>query len=146
MNRDNLCPDCGAKQGELHDSGCDVERCPRCGGQLLSCNCIYEVNGMNPATLERDYRDIYHNGPTVTMFDKWDEEWGCRRMLWTGVWPGEAECIEFGWYSRMIPGVIGWQRCEKDDPGAGPDLNRLYEEAKWDADKQRFVRKTKEVK
>jgi hypothetical protein len=43
-----------------------------------------------------------------------------------------------GWYSRMVPGK-GWIPCEKDDPGASEDLNRLRVHAVWDADKQRFV-------
>lgn len=33
------CPDCGVKPGEIHDFGCDVEECPRCRWQLITCEC-----------------------------------------------------------------------------------------------------------
>lgn len=33
------CDDCGAKRGQYHHAGCDLERCPACGGQLISCDC-----------------------------------------------------------------------------------------------------------
>lgn len=36
------CNDCGIKHGGNHHPGCDVERCPRCGGQLISCGCLDE--------------------------------------------------------------------------------------------------------
>lgn len=36
------CHDCGIKHGGFHHPGCDVERCPKCDGQLISCGCLDE--------------------------------------------------------------------------------------------------------
>lgn len=33
------CRDCNIKRGGHHHPGCDMERCPRCEGQLISCGC-----------------------------------------------------------------------------------------------------------
>lgn len=33
------CLDCGIKHGEVHHLGCDVELCPKCGLQLIGCDC-----------------------------------------------------------------------------------------------------------
>jgi hypothetical protein len=32
------CHDCGVERGELHTKGCDVEQCPECHTQLISCD------------------------------------------------------------------------------------------------------------
>ena len=36
------CHDCGAGIGQYHVPGCDVEQCPACAEQAISCRCAYE--------------------------------------------------------------------------------------------------------
>lgn len=36
------CDDCGVPRGRLHLLGCDLEPCPRCGGQAITCECFYD--------------------------------------------------------------------------------------------------------
>ena len=46
------CHDCGCEEGELHELGCDMERCPFCGEQLISCACsinLFEGKPFNEA-------------------------------------------------------------------------------------------------
>lgn len=38
------CGDCAAIKDQYHCSGCDIEQCPRCGGQRLSCDCKLETD------------------------------------------------------------------------------------------------------
>lgn len=33
------CHDCNVVPGQFHHLGCDVESCPMCGHQLISCDC-----------------------------------------------------------------------------------------------------------
>ena len=34
------CGDCRVKKGQLHVVGCDIEQCPACGWQLITCGCL----------------------------------------------------------------------------------------------------------
>lgn len=44
-NPNATCGDCGEHYGNQHLPQCDIERCPACGGQLLSCDCgpVYDI-------------------------------------------------------------------------------------------------------
>lgn len=39
---DRDCHDCLCPKGTRHHPGCDMERCPKCRGQLISCGCLGE--------------------------------------------------------------------------------------------------------
>jgi hypothetical protein len=39
------CHDCGVARRGFHHVGCDMQRCPGCGGQLISCGCVWEELG-----------------------------------------------------------------------------------------------------
>ncbi len=39
------CHDCGVLEGGFHHPGCDVAECPRCHGQLLTCECLEQSDG-----------------------------------------------------------------------------------------------------
>ena len=37
---DRRCHDCGIHPGGFHHPMCDWERCPACGGQIITCGCV----------------------------------------------------------------------------------------------------------
>ena len=63
-----ICHDCGAKEGEYHQPGCDMERCPFCGGQLISCDCCYELLGIDIS----EGTWAYENGLTDEQAEQFD--------------------------------------------------------------------------
>lgn len=36
------CGDCGVTRGGWHHPGCDIQECPMCGRQMLSCGCRFD--------------------------------------------------------------------------------------------------------
>lgn len=155
MNPETLnCRDCHVAPGQLHVPGCDIERCCLCGGQAISCSCVYRVNGMDPDLLESENLSVYENGPTPAMQEKLaqeEEKYG-GRLPWTGSYPGLDACRQLGlycyWGDRQTGEPIEfdplnrpgrWVPCDKDHPSAREDLNQLYEFAKWDRVQRRWV-------
>ena len=75
--KERQCHDCGAKEGELHVPGCDMETCPFCFGQLISCGCIYEMfyEGFSrDKPLSGLPKEVYENGVPEDVREKWEAE------------------------------------------------------------------------
>jgi hypothetical protein len=58
------CGDCGVRRGGFHHPGCDVQRCPVCGGQMMSCGCRFDEDRQAVDQLELD-----SNGDPVEVVD-----------------------------------------------------------------------------
>jgi hypothetical protein len=65
------CHDCYVCSGGFHHLGCDMMRCPCCGGQLISCGCWndgYEEEEEEEEE-EDDDDDYYGDAPTDASAD-----------------------------------------------------------------------------
>jgi hypothetical protein len=72
------CGDCGVEEGEYHVLGCDCERCPFCSGQLISCDCCYQLLNLFDRGKYDDSTaylppDIYRYGLAEEQGQQWDE-------------------------------------------------------------------------
>lgn len=68
------CPGCGVTIGNPHSNGCDVEHCPECGRQKISCDCDVQNSSTLPA------------------------------IVWSGFWTGEVECFKYGLFCAFKNG------------------------------------------
>jgi len=116
MKTTSDCPDCDVHPGTSHEDGCDVARCMATGGQMLQCD-----------GRDEEYPCAEHD---------------CGEDVWTGRWPGDAECEEFGWWVQdRCSERVGFVPCAPDAPGAMADLNRLVIHAEWDPSARRWQRR-----
>lgn len=140
-----ICGDCGAKPGELHHQGCDVERCARCGRQAIGCGCVYALNDIHRETMEFSHPNIYNDGPTDEMWPVLDTEIERLggRLPWMGIWPGDVEAKQAGLHCYWGPdyGQTGWVRCGSDHPGARSDLNEFALSYDWDPVRRGYQRR-----
>lgn len=78
MIEKNTCGDCDVEEGCCHLPGCDMETCPFCGRQLISCGCCYDKLGL------RDYKKnghkydgltkkVYMHGLSKEQEEQWDQ-------------------------------------------------------------------------
>lgn len=65
-------------------------------------------------------------------------EHDCGADVWTGKWPGVAECEALDWWAYFVPHT-GFVPCPADHPGAVADLNRLVLDGVWDRDAKRWT-------
>ena len=57
------CGDCAVPVGAYHIPGCDVEECPRCHGQSISCDCDEETL----RELQQEYRRLRDERPNARL-------------------------------------------------------------------------------
>jgi len=76
------CHDCGIENhnGHIHHYGCDVERCPKCMGQLIGCRCrkgeVY-TEDPNPEVALKPGEEFCERGGT------WLSNDDGRHIMWT---------------------------------------------------------------
>ena len=84
------CHDCGVKEGQIHELGCDMERCPFCSHQLLSCDCCYEKLGIDCS--EGTY--VYNNGLNEQQQIQWEQRLAIKGRVSYIVYPNI--CVRCG--------------------------------------------------
>jgi hypothetical protein len=73
---DTRCRDCGVARGGWHHLGCDLQRCPACGQQMMSCGCRFDEDEPDASELRGEPLGVDGNG-----------------LLMERIWIGDQEVI-----------------------------------------------------
>lgn len=62
---DTRCHDCGVLVGGFHHVGCDFAECPRCHGQMMTCDCLseFDEHDEGPSNRDKSIEDLFLDSP-----------------------------------------------------------------------------------
>jgi hypothetical protein len=114
---EHRCHDCGVKEGGIHKLGCDMERCPFCGGQLISCDCPYKVLGLD-FDISKPFcglpQAIYEKGLTKEMNQKLLEGLDKKGRVPYILYPSICgRCGKVNPEFFMVPAWVWWKYIQK---------------------------------
>jgi hypothetical protein len=124
-----ICHDCSVKEGEIHSYGCDMERCPFCSYQLISCSCSYKLLGLIDGEKYTDATSflppkIYYKGLSKKQEEKWlkllNEKGRIPYIIYPGmcakcgeIWPDMFNVSDEEWNKYVQPDMRGEMLCWK---------------------------------
>src|SRR5262245_60061408 len=126
------CGDCGVEEGNYHNPGCDMERCPFCLGQLISCDCCYEMLGLfdhKKYDVSTGYlpTHIYQNGLTKKQTLQWNKILRGKGLIPFIRYP--IFCIKCGapWPEFFLVPNEEWRRYVQPDKQSGVICRECYD-------------------
>ncbi len=137
------CYDCGCKEGELHDFGCDMEECPFCGRQLITCGCCYDLLKLRN---EKKYTEetgflppnIHENGLSDGLKELWwrmlEEKGRIPYIVYPNIcsrcgklWPWMFRVNDNEWNKYVRPSQRSSILCKR----CYEEIKALIDEAEW---------------